>query len=128
MRKRSDSVRTNIKLAKTTKGDLPSTALYRLRKLTRVFGLSVGLGDIQWIYGHWFVTHAGLLRLVRRKRCRGIRTSLQKDASDPIASRWVFKATFFSTPGSGGFVGYGDPDPSNVSPLVLGAESRSQTS
>ena len=124
MRKQSDSVRTNIRFAKTTWGDLPWAASYRLRKLTRMFGLSVGLGDMQLIDGHWFVTHAGLLRLAQRRRCHGIKTSLQKDVSDPIASRWVFKATVFNNPGSRGFVGYGDAEPSNVSPMVLGAEMR----
>jgi len=121
VRRRSDSVRTNIKLAKTIWGDLPWTTLFRLRKLTRLFGLSVSMGDIQLIDGRWFVTHAGLLRLARRRRCHGIKTSLQKDVSDPIASRWVFKATVFNSPSSRGFVGYGDADPSNVSPMVLGA-------
>jgi hypothetical protein len=38
--------------------------------------------------------------------------------------RWVFKATVYKSPRSRGFVGYGDADPSNVSPLVRGAEMR----
>ena len=41
-----------------------------------------------------------------------------------LASRWVFKATVYKSAGSEGFVGYGDADPSNVSPLVRGAEMR----
>jgi hypothetical protein len=98
--------------------------LYQLRKLTRVFGLSVALGDIKLIDGRWYVTHAGLLRIAQRRRCHGIKTSLQKDVSDPTASRWVFKATVYKTPGSRGFVGYGDADPSNTSSLVRGAEMR----
>ena len=40
------------------------------------------------------------------------------------ANRWVFKATVYKSPRSKGFVGYGDADPSNVSPLVRGAEMR----
>jgi hypothetical protein len=44
--------------------------------------------------------------------------------SDPIASRWVFKATVYKTRSSRGFVGYGDANPSNVSTLVRGAEMR----
>ena len=124
MRRQSNSIRTNIRLAQTTWGDLPRTALYSLRKLTRVFGLSVGLGDIQLIDGRWYVTHAGLLRLAQRRRCHGIRTFLQQDVSDPIAGRWVFKATVYKTPASEGFVGYGDANPSNVSTLVRGAELR----
>jgi len=38
--------------------------------------------------------------------------------------RWVFQATVYKSPGSKGFVGYGDADPSNTSPLVRGAEMR----
>jgi len=89
-----------------------------------VFGLSVALGDIQLIDGRWYVTHAGLLRIAQRSRCQGIETSLQENVSDPIASRWVFKATVYKTSCSRGFVGYGDADPSNTSPLVRGAEMR----
>jgi hypothetical protein len=41
-----------------------------------------------------------------------------------LSRRWVFKAIAYKTAGSMGFVGYGDADPSNVSPLVRGAEMR----
>src|SRR6202008_4994065 len=44
--------------------------------------------------------------------------------SDPLAGRWVFKATVFKSPSSMVLVGYGDADPSNVSSLVRGAELR----
>jgi hypothetical protein len=71
-----------------------------------------------------YVTHAGLLRIGERSRCSGIVTLLQKDVSDPTAARWVFKATVYRTADSKGFVGYGDADPSNTSPLVRGAEMR----
>jgi hypothetical protein len=36
----------------------------------------------------------------------------------------VFRATIFTSPACKGFVGYGDADPSNVSPLVHAAEVR----
>jgi hypothetical protein len=49
---------------------------------------------------------------------------LQDKLSDLTAGRWVFKAIVFKSPSSKGFVGYGDADPSNVSPLVRGAEMR----
>ena len=124
MSKQSNAVRTNIRLAQKTWGDLPRTALHSLRRLTTEFGLSVGLGDVQLIDGRWYVTHAGLLRLAQRRRCHGIRTLLQQDVSDPIAGRWVFKATVYKIPASEGFVGYGDADPSNVSTLIRGAELR----
>jgi hypothetical protein len=43
---------------------------------------------------------------------------------DSGANRFVLKATVFPSKGSSGFVGYGDADPFNVSPLVRGAEMR----
>jgi len=70
------------------------------------------------------VTHSGLLQLASRKGCRGITTILQERLSDVGAGRWVFKATVYKSPGSKGFVGYGDADPSNVSLMVHGAELR----
>jgi hypothetical protein len=88
------------------------------------FGLSSALGDLISLDGRSYVTHAGLLRLANLRRCAGIRTLLAKDFCDPSVGRWVFKATVYKTSTSRGFVGYGDADPSNVSPLVRGAEMR----
>jgi hypothetical protein len=116
--------RSNVKLARSLWGPFSASARSRLRELTRKYALSVAAGDLQLLDSVWYVTHAGLLRIAQRRRCHGIKTSLQKDVSDPVANRWVFKATVYKTPGSRGFVGYGDADPSNVSPLVAGAEMR----
>jgi hypothetical protein len=124
MKSQKGGSRLNFRLAQKVWGELPRTAVYGLGELTGTYGLSVALGGIQLIDGRWYVTHAGLLRIAQRRRCHGIKTYLQKDVSDPVANRWVFKATVFKTPGSRGFVGYGDADPSNVSPLVRGAEMR----
>jgi hypothetical protein len=74
--------------------------------------------------GRWYVTHAGLLRLAARGRCNGIRVEQVRHFCDPVADRWVFKATVYKSPSSKGFVGYGDADPTNTSPLVRGAEMR----
>jgi hypothetical protein len=119
------SFATNLRLAKDLwPGRIARQQRTALRSLSQIYGISVGNGDIQMLDGRWYVTHAGLLRLAQRRRCHAIRTSLQKDVSDPIASRWVFKATVYKTSSSRGFVGYGDADPSNVSTLVRGAEMR----
>jgi hypothetical protein len=53
-----------------------------------------------------------------------MKLALQERLSDTSANRWIFKATVYKSSGSKGFVGYGDADPSNVSPLVRGAEMR----
>ena len=70
----------------------------------------------------WYVTHTGLLRLARRKKCRGIHVEAVDSLCDSAANRFVLKATVYPSKESAGFVGYGDADPSNVSLLVRGAE------
>ena len=84
--------------------------------------LSLLRGEITILEGKVYVTHAGLLRIARRRRCSGIRVGLDLDRSNGRVGRWVFKATV-SQSGSE-FEGYGDADPSNVSPTLRGAELR----
>jgi hypothetical protein len=115
----------NIRIARAKwPNELGVNQLRTLKSLTNQFGFSISLGDLLFLNSTWYVTHAGLLRLSQRKRCLGIHTALQKGFSDPIACRWVFKATVYRSPNSKGFVGYGDADPSNCSALVHGAELR----
>jgi hypothetical protein len=124
MKQKADSLRAELKLARRTWGDLGGVRLAELRLLLQKYKLSVALREVIELDNHWYVTHSGLLRLASRRRCDGIRSTLQQRLSDPVANRWVFKATVYKSPGSRGFVGYGDADPSNVSPLVRGAEMR----
>ena len=116
--------RSNARCAHAIWGEFSRIALQRLKELTKTHNLSVAAGDLQLLDGRWYVTHAGLLRIAECNRCSGIRTAIQRDLSDPLSSRWVFKAIVYRTSRSKGFVGYGDADPSNVSPLVRGAEMR----
>jgi hypothetical protein len=95
-----------------------------LRSLTENYGFAVSLGDLLLLEGKWYVTHAGLLRLAARSRCHGIQVQQVRAFCDPVACRWVFRASVYKSPSSKGFVGYGDADPSNVSSLVQGAEMR----
>jgi hypothetical protein len=124
MRKAFGAWRSNLKLARSAWGALSPSAMNALRILTTKYCLSVAWGDLQFLEGRWYVTHAGLLRIAQRRRCTGIRTRVERHLSDPSSNRWVFKATVYRAIGSRGFVGYGDADPSNVSPLVRGAEMR----
>src|SRR3984885_4193211 len=118
-------VHRNIRLAKRwSSRQLGPVALERLRDLTKTFGFSLSLGDVQYLDGGWYITHSGLLRLSRRRRCSGIRVQQVRQHCDPVMGRWVFKATVYPYPRSIGFVGFGDADPSNVSSLVHGAEMR----
>jgi len=124
MKKQIVGFRSNAKLARDMWGEPSKTALQSLRQLTSEYSLSVSGGDLQFLSGKWYVTHSGLLGIARRHRCCGIKSALIERHSDPAAGRWVFKATVYKTPRSRGFVGYGDADPSNTSPLVRGAEMR----
>jgi len=118
-------VRQNLRLAKCSVADpLTPIALCGLRDLTVNFGFSVALGDLLYLDRKWYVTHAGLLRLARLDRCSAIKVTALRELCDPETSHWVFKATVYTSPRSKGFVGFGDADPSNVSPLVCGAEMR----
>jgi len=82
------------------------------------------MGDLILLGSNWYVTHTGLLRLARRKRCSGIHAQPVMEFCDAVGSRWAFKATVFKSQKCKGFVGYGDADPSNVSAVVRGAEMR----
>jgi len=113
----------NTKLARKS-WDITAEQASVLKTLTRRFHLSVALGDLKLLDSNWYVTHSGLLGLARRNRCAGIKVQQVREFCDPTAGRWIFKATLYKNQGSRGFVGYGDADPSNVSPLVRGAEMR----
>ncbi len=65
-----------------------------------------------------------MIRLSARNRCHGIDVRPVISFCDATCSRWAFKATVYKSSKCRGFVGYGDADPSNVSPLVRGAEMR----
>ena len=82
------------------------------------------MGDMCFLQGSWYITHAGLIRLSRRRHCAGIEVEALAQFCDPKCGRWSFKAIVYKSRESRGFVGYGDADPSNVSPLVHGAEMR----
>jgi len=114
----------NVRLAKQRWAGLSRIALTALRELSREYRLSVALGDLLYIAGHWYVSHSGLLRISQRKKCSGIKVECVSELSDPGVMRWAFKATVFKHGECQGFVGYGDADPSNVSFLVHGAEMR----
>jgi hypothetical protein len=124
MKTRPDPIRAEINLARRRWGRIRAESMAELRKLVGKYHLSVALGDVALLEARWYVTHAGLLRLAHRRHCSGIRTSLEARYSEPSANRWVFKAIVYNSDISKGFVGYGDADPSNVSPLVRGAEMR----
>jgi hypothetical protein len=116
-------IRRNVRFALRNR-ILNRDQVTELRRLTEELYVSIALGDLSIIEGKWYVTHAGLLRIARRDRCSAIRVRPVREFSDPSSGRWVFRAVVHKSGPSNGFVGYGDADPSNISPLVRGAEMR----
>ena len=124
-RKTDNLLRENLRIARLLLGkNLPMLVVESLKVLSNDFHFSLSNGDLQFFNNGWYVTHPGLLRLARRRKCRGIHVEAVDSLCDSAASRFVLKATAFPSKGSSGFVGYGDADPSNVSALVRGAEMR----
>jgi hypothetical protein len=124
MKRTRTAINRNLVLAKERWGSLPRSAFRALLELSREYRLSVALGDLLYLDERWYVSHAGLLRIAQRRRCSGMKVECVRQFSDPTAARWTFKATVYKSQTCRGFVGFGDADPSNVSPLVHGAEMR----
>jgi hypothetical protein len=116
--------RQNAAVAKKLYPLVTGLQLLVLREISRSLSLSIPRGDLMMLEGKWYVTHSGLLWIAAQRRCSGIKTVIEQTASRPSAGCWVFRATVFKSRTCRGFVGYGDADPSNVSPLVRGAEMR----
>jgi len=125
MESRCDLVRQNKAVArKLWPAEVNGSCLRILTQLTDTYRFSIVSGDLTILGKNWYVTHTGLIRLARRSRCSGIHIEPVESFSDPSLARWAFKATAYRSRLCRGFVGYGDADPSNVSPLVRGAEMR----
>ena len=117
-------IRHNASAVKKLYPNINRPQVQMLRALTEQYSFSFRRGDLILLESRWYVTHTGLLRLARRKRCRGIQVEAVDSLCDSAANRFVLKATVYPSKESVGFVGYGDADPSNVSQLVRGAEMR----
>ena len=125
MRRKKSLIRENVTFAKNRwPGRMSRSLIKGLRLLTDCYLFSITMGELMLLDSNWYVTHTGLLRLARRRRCAGIHVEAVREFSEPSAARWAFKATVFKSTVCKGFVGYGDADPSNVSSLVRGAEMR----
>ena len=122
--RRINGTDASIRMARRIWTNLSREALNRLREITEQHQFSIPAGDLTYLENGWYVTHTGLLGLARRNRCAGIHVRPVSNFCDPSSQRWAFEATVYKSRTCRGFVGYGDADPSNVSPLVHGAEMR----
>jgi hypothetical protein len=124
MHKNTDLHSRNLRLARTMFGVGKQQILLQPLEHLSAMNFDIGAGDLALLNNHWYVTHTGLLRMAKRKRCSGIEVEAAVNLCDSAAGRYVFKATVYSSINCRGFVGFGDADSSNVSPLVRGAEMR----
>jgi hypothetical protein len=124
MKRNGNQARAEMNTAKRMWGLLGRERMQELRNLVERHKLSISQGDVLLLADRWYVTHSGLLRCAHRHRCSGIKTTLEPRFSDPAANRWVFRAIVYGPNRLKSFVGYGDADPSNISPIVRGAEMR----
>jgi hypothetical protein len=116
--------RENLRMAKRLWPGLGPLSLQRLREYSQQFRFSVAAGDLIFLDRGWYVTHSGLMRVADFNRCAGIHVQPVPEFSNAALCQWVFKATVYKSAGCQGFVGYGDANSSNISPLVRGAEMR----
>jgi hypothetical protein len=120
-----DLHRANLKAARKKWGfGRGHVALQSLKMFSEEYRFSLSTGDLLFLDQNWYVTHSGLLRLSRRRHCRGIEVQAVPELCNTGLSRYAFRATVYTSSACKGFVGHGDADPSNVSPLVHGAEMR----
>ena len=86
--------RLEIRAAKR-KWALDPKALKELKQLLTQHRLSIVNGHLVRLDGHWYVTHAGLIHCAKWRRFSGFETTVEPALSDPVAQRWVFKATVY---------------------------------
>src|SRR5579862_8625184 len=123
--RRTNLHRRNLRVARSMWGFRRGhNALQILKMYSDEYQFSLSTGDLLFLNHNWYVTHAGLLKLSRRRHCRGIEVRAVLELCNTGLSRYAFRATVYTSGDCRGFIGYGDADPSNVSPLVHGAEMR----
>src|ERR1039457_1833322 len=124
MHRKTDLYSRNLRLARTLFGVGKQQILLTPPEHLSAMHFDIGSGDLALLNNRWYVTHTGLLRMAKRKRCSGIHVEAVDSLCDSAADRFVLKATVYPSKDSAGFVGYGGAGPYNVSLLVRGAEMR----
>lgn len=114
----------NKRLARAQWGRLDGNGLAQLQELTERFGFSILRGDLNRLFGSWYVTHTGLIGLARRSGCNGISVDVLPKLSDPGRNKWVCRAVVYRSQTCKGFVGCGEAGPFSVDSLFWGAELR----
>src|SRR5438552_1825280 len=102
---RTDLVAANVRTAKARWPSISREQLLRLKLLTSSLALTILNKELLFIGDNWYVSHSGLLKIAHRRHCSGIHTAPTLKACDSANSRWVFRATVFTSSECKGFVG-----------------------
>src|SRR5262249_53636923 len=116
-------VAENRRLARKGYPGISDELLRTLSELTRSLQVSIRRHELVLIDSKWYVNHTGLLRIAHRHRCLEITTEIERNLSDPLADKWILRATV-RTSSSKRFTGYGDANPVNISSSLRGSELR----
>ena len=93
---RKTAVQTSIRIARRIWNNLSREAVTRLREITTQHNFSVVAGDLIYLNNGWYVTHAGLIGLARRKRCIGIHVEAVDSLCASGGNSIVLKAKVFT--------------------------------
>src|ERR1039458_500983 len=104
MNRKTDLYSRNLRLARTIFGIGKQQILLKPLEHLSAMHFDIGSGDLALLNNHWYVTHTGLLRMAKRRRCCGIHVEAVDSLCDSGADRFVLKATGFPSKGSSGFV------------------------
>jgi hypothetical protein len=94
-------IRYNASLVKKLYPNINRARIQALKEGTKQFSFSSASGDVIQLENGWFVPHTGLVRLARRKRCRGIHVEAVDSLCDSAANQFVLKATVYPSKDSG---------------------------
>src|SRR5882724_4995713 len=109
--RRTNLHRTNLRVARNRWGfGRGHIALQILKMYSEEYRFSLSTGDLLFLNQNWYVTHAGLLRLSRRRHCRGIDVNAVPELCNTSLNRYAFRAMVYTSSACKGFVGYGDAD------------------
>ena len=94
MNRKTDLYSRNLRLARTIFGIGKQQILLKPLEHLSAMHFDIGSGDLALLNNHWYVTHTGLLRMAKRKKCPGIEVEAavklsQRDSSVNVVTHPV---------------------------------------
>jgi hypothetical protein len=100
--RRTELHKANMRVARNRWGlGRGHIAFQTLKMYSEEYRFSLSTGDLLFLNQNWYVTHAGLLRLAHRRRCRGIEVNPVAELCDSALGRYAFRATVYTSSSPG---------------------------